>query len=29
MEEAKAYVEDEIDEVLPTIDDVCDGMTSV
>jgi hypothetical protein len=27
MEEAKAYVEDEIDEVLPTIDDVCDGMS--
>jgi hypothetical protein len=28
MEEAKAYVEDKIDEVLPTIDDVCDGCVS-
>src|ERR1700730_3087518 len=27
MEEAKAYVEDEIDKVLPTIDDVCEGMS--
>jgi hypothetical protein len=27
MEEAKAYLEDEIERVLPTIDDVCDGMS--
>jgi hypothetical protein len=27
IEEAKAYVEDEIDNVLPTIDDVCEGMS--
>jgi hypothetical protein len=27
MEEAKAYLEDEIDKVLPTIEDVCEGMS--
>jgi hypothetical protein len=27
MEEAKAYAEDEIDKVLPTLDDVCEGMS--
>jgi hypothetical protein len=27
MEETKAYLEDEIDKVLPTIDDVCEGMS--
>ena len=27
MEEAKAYAEDKIDNVLPTIDEVCEGMS--
>jgi hypothetical protein len=27
MEEAKAYLEDEIEKALPTIDDVCEGMS--
>jgi hypothetical protein len=27
MEEAKAYLEDEIEKVLPTIEDVCEGMS--
>jgi hypothetical protein len=27
MEEAKTYVEDEIDRVLPTIEEVCEGMS--
>jgi hypothetical protein len=27
MEETKAYLEDEIDKVLPTIDDVCESMS--
>jgi hypothetical protein len=26
MEEAKAYLRDEIDKVLPTLDEVCEGM---
>lgn len=29
MEEAKAYLEGEIDRVLPTIDEVCEGMSVI